>query len=321
MYGKHMAVIVILLLGVLLVLAACVVFRIANPAKAPISGGNTEYTDPDAPKTIASREITAFRTGFWYRDARDESANGKYTFEIDEDRNGEWILTVSGVFQGSTTVDEATLNRVQELIDEYELVELNGWYSVTAGLAPEYSPCSMTAEYASGERLTFTCDGDPATPWYAAFWDCFIQKFINAGYAEFAPPREAVTIKNCTIDFSEGARAYSYGIITDEDGVQRFYRTEYDMEQRTLLRDDRAELDNALLEGLQNVIEECGFERLASSYDFYMKHEAEAYVDIAIGYENERRIYLQASGDEIPEEWHTMREALRAYLDPLLKME
>ena len=41
------------------------------------------------------------------------------------------------------------------------------------------------------------------------------------------------------------------------------------------------------------------------------------FVDVFIDYEDGRQLYLQASGEEIPDEWFPVRDRLKTYLDSL----
>ena len=65
--------------------------------------------------------------------------------------------------------EDAFLVQLQNVIDAYRLVELNGVYRVTAGLAPEYQECCVFVEYESGEKLNFTVNNDPEAEWAKKF--------------------------------------------------------------------------------------------------------------------------------------------------------
>lgn len=319
--GKRMAIIAMLALAALLVLAGCSSFRKAE--SVPISGGKTDLTDPSAPKVITSKEITAFEANFWCFDRYDEARNGAYRFAIAPNERGELCLSCAGVLEASTVIGQTVLDGVQTILDEYDLAAQNGVYSVTAGLAPPYGPCSLTAEYASGELLTFTVDGDPREPWCAALRDLFFEVFAQAGYEKFAPPAESLTMENCIIDFSEGELEYSYGFFENENGSLTFCRSVYDRVQEKVLLDEETELTDALLAVLQNTVEESGLETLLpdTEYDFFMEHGGREYFDITIDYANGRQIYVQAAGEDLPEQWPAVRDALRTALDPFFETE
>ena len=57
------------------------------------------------------------------------------------------------------------LKEVHDVIVKHDLVRRNGFDEVTSGLPFEYAPCSLSVDYASGERLYFHKDGDPRSAW------------------------------------------------------------------------------------------------------------------------------------------------------------
>lgn len=283
-------------------------------------GGVKDNTDQDSPKSLTSREITALYTSFYCSDPLEPSRSGGYWFEIGENDSGELMLSVSGVMKGSSAVEPYVLEQVQEIIEAHELVKLNGVDSVTQALPPEYGPCSLSVDYVSGERLYFQIDGNPDARWCRDLKELFFQVFAGAGYAEFLPPVEALSITNCTIAFGIDDLTYDYGFILDTNGVMRFYRSVYDMAKGDILAEDLIELDDTLLEGLQKAVEEYGLGTLVVDgvkYDPTIEHQPGGFVDIFIDYENGRQLYLQAAGEEIPDEWFPVRERLKTYLDSL----
>ncbi len=148
----------------------------AQMEQPPECGAVTNQQDPNAPKAITSTEIVSLSTRFFWQDAdADEYSQGShYIFMIEPDDHGGWLLSSAAPTQHSACVDESVLRRVQSLISAYDLVSLNGRYHVTAGLPPEYSPASLSVDYASGEHLEFTVDGAPDMAWCAAFQEYFI---------------------------------------------------------------------------------------------------------------------------------------------------
>ena len=146
----------------------------------PVEGGHTNYTDPNAPKTIESDEIRTLRMEFYCIDMDNEEREGAYCFELNQ-VSDQWELAVSGCTSGSAAVDGAVAIKAQELIRTYGLISKNGLYDVVSGLPEKYMPCSVTVEYVSGERLRFTETGLPDTEWYAAFRDLFLQVLSEGG--------------------------------------------------------------------------------------------------------------------------------------------
>ena len=128
-------------------------------------GGVKDNTNLSAPKSISSREITSFYVHFFCEDPDDPSHNGVYRFQISKDDSGKFLLSASGEIKGSMEAKASLLEDVQHIIERHELVKLNGICCVTQGLPVQYSPCSLSAEYVSGEQLSFTTDGCPYSPW------------------------------------------------------------------------------------------------------------------------------------------------------------
>jgi len=153
-------------------------------------GGHTIRTDPDAPKTIVSEELVRLSMEFYCSDTEHEARTGVYAFELKQEGD-QWELSVAKCRNGTAVVDSTVPARAETLIREYNLISLNGLYDVTAALPVEYMPCSVSAEYASGEILYFTQDGDPETEWYRAFRDLFLGALAENGYPDFLPPEEA----------------------------------------------------------------------------------------------------------------------------------
>ena len=140
-------------------------------------GGVKDSTDHSAPKVIDSREITAFYTSFFCEDAKTPARTGGYWFEIGKNDSGTLILTASFSQKGGIAADEVLLKKIQRIIEQHELVKLNGLDCVTQALPVQYSPCSLSVSYSSGEQLYFRTDGEPDTRWYKDFLDLFLPLF------------------------------------------------------------------------------------------------------------------------------------------------
>ena len=134
-----------------------------------VDGGVTRRHNYDAPKVIHSAEIVALDTNFFLLDWEEGgySLGGRrWTFEVR--REGESFLLTArlrGKEARAVAVDEAFLGEVHAVILKHGLPRKNGFDEVTSGLPVEYSSCSLSADYASGERLYFRMDGDPRSAW------------------------------------------------------------------------------------------------------------------------------------------------------------
>jgi len=137
-------------------------------------GGIREHSNPDAPKSIYSREIVGLAVHFWLWDESGSEGNS-YTCEIRKSDDAVFLLTISGGAKGTVHVDAAFLGKLQQLIEQHGLVRLNGISRTISALPVEFSPCSLTVDYASGERLYFCLDNDPEAEWARAMRTLFLQ--------------------------------------------------------------------------------------------------------------------------------------------------
>lgn len=179
------------------------------------SGGTTNRTDYDAPKEIEAKDITQFyATFFLVGEWRPGFQGGQLTFEIKEDDTGRLRATLSSEWDTSSApADDALLSAVQEIIDEYELVQQNGIYRVTAGLAPEFQHCSMTVEYDSGEQLTFTTNNNPDALWAKNLYLTFAAWLADRGDDSWIPPKRTENVVKLRYHFKDN------GILTEYSGV------------------------------------------------------------------------------------------------------
>ena len=130
-----------------------------------MDGGVTRKHSYDAPKVIHSTEIVALDTNFFLYDD-DGSGGTGWSFSVRRD-GGSFLLSVRK--RGRDAVEKAVskdfLKEVHAVILKHDLPRRNGFDEVTSGLPFEYAPCSLSVDYASGERLYFHKDGDPRSAW------------------------------------------------------------------------------------------------------------------------------------------------------------
>ncbi len=136
-------------------------------------GGIRDHSNPDAPKTIRSREIVALNVNFRLWDESDGQESRAYALDIR--REGDvFLLTASGGTKGTVQVDASFPDKVQQIIEKHGLTRLNGINRTTSGLPVEFSPCTLTVDYASGERLYFRIDNDPDAEWAEDMRELFL---------------------------------------------------------------------------------------------------------------------------------------------------
>ncbi len=219
--GKRIMRITTILLSALALLSGCH----SRPPLAPVCGGVTDKTDQKAPKVIESKDISDYRVNFMLHGEWSPGHKSVfYTFEVKPDDSG--TLTASESVTGvSAPADKSLLDALQAIIDKYRLVEENGVYRITAGLDPsEYGPCTLTVNYASGEKLTFTLNNEPGAEWAKATYLAFADWFAARGIDALTPPAAAVgTVTNVSLTFqdAETGKLYDYGIWSEPDAEGR----------------------------------------------------------------------------------------------------
>ena len=187
-------------------LGGCAGASLVDP---PVCGGVTDKTDHNAPKKIVSRELTDYYAHFYL--SGEWSPGNKdcfYTCEVRKDEQG--VLTASvqtdsakGV-RVSLPADDALLATLQAIIEKENLAAKNGTYRVTAGLPPEFQKCHFNANYASGEKLTFTVNNNPDAEWTRATYLSFANWFAAKSNDALLPPKLTYgPIKDCAFTLTD----------------------------------------------------------------------------------------------------------------------
>ena len=148
---------------------------------APTTGGRVDNTDPNAPKVIESKDLADFNAAFYLRDRRTKADSGTFRFDVRPNAEGSTIVVFEGVSGAEIETDASVLDAIRAIIDENELVSMNGVVSYTAGLDPDEFLCEVTANYASGEKLHFRINNDWTAKWAEQLCDLFAARFEAAG--------------------------------------------------------------------------------------------------------------------------------------------
>ena len=184
----------------------------ASAIDRPECGGTTDKTDHNAPKTIASRDLTKYYAHFYLRGEWSPGRSDRfYTVEVKKDEQG--VLTAA-VWTDSTDdtrvslpADEKLMTKLQAIIDERHLAANNGIYRVTAGLPPEFQRCHFSANYASGEKIEFTENNNPDAEWTRETYLAFAEWFAEKGDESLLPPKLVYgPVKRCSFTLSEEGR-------------------------------------------------------------------------------------------------------------------
>lgn len=124
-------------------------------------GSSYDYTDPDAPKTIESKEIISFEYEFPAADLN-EQKDRDIPYEIctftltRETDNAICAGHSSGyadeVFDFEFSVPLSTLDDLQVIVDRHDLAQVNGIDKGIQGIPPFYAT-HLSVKYASGESI------------------------------------------------------------------------------------------------------------------------------------------------------------------------
>ena len=216
------------------------------PKDRPLCGGVSDATDPSAPKTITSQQITQLYVHFCISERVTDKPYSRFTFEIKPDENG--ILTLSEKLSGiSCKADNTLLERVQTIVRDCDLAGNNGVYRVTAGLPPEYQPCDVSISYDSGESIEYTVNNDPDALWAEKLYLLLAEWFSKNGNDSLLPPGEnsQVTYLRARI-LKNGIRTGYFAVSihnNDPQGISavKLERTVSDETNNTILSKDYAD--------------------------------------------------------------------------------
>lgn len=144
---------ILLLVGIPLLISGC---KKPPEDTDDIDGGVRHYEDTDAPKVIASREISSFSCRFSaYTLTMDSSpVAGRYHTLYAGQDGGSYEARGGGtVYEAFTfTPDEAFFAALQQLVTRYDLAQYNGKFYTVSGLPPDYG-AKLDIQYKSGEQI------------------------------------------------------------------------------------------------------------------------------------------------------------------------
>ncbi|MBR2754684.1 MAG: hypothetical protein IKD64_02630 [Lachnospiraceae bacterium] len=294
-----------------------------NPSEDPVSGGVIDHSDPSAPKEIKSKELVSMETGF-YRYETDPAEGGyRYSFSL-KPIDGKLTLTEDKRYQIGCEVEEAVLDKVEEIIEQYDLVQWNGKNRYTSGLPEEYSPYYFSAEYASGERLYFYLDGDPEAEWSGALLKFFREVFAVNGHPQVLPPEESYVFTRFDFAYNEGETFYSYGNILmpgrDTDYITCLHKYVWSLDES-----EEEDLTIIVPDGyfakVKELVEECNLYELTNwSIMPPTFHPGDAdYYGFTLETADGRQFSRWYTGDEIPPEMNAVKEKVVAFLDPVFE--
>lgn len=119
-------------------------------------GTRKDQTDPNAPKTIESKQIILFDCWFSTLDIAEPGVLGNHIYHLQAELEDG---AVKGSYQVRDTdeewsfrADHSFLNEVFELVDRYEIAQFNGHSVEVAGLPSDYG-VNLDVRFASGEHI------------------------------------------------------------------------------------------------------------------------------------------------------------------------
>ncbi len=198
----------LMIIGILLLITGC---KKGVGEGDVVNGGRVDYSDKKASKVIKSEELIYFQTSFHlaadeiYNDLRD------YSFQMTTAENGNIYISEGYDESIKCQTDGIFVANLAQLIKDHNLAALNGVKRKTYGLPPEFDTCSLSAEYASGEVLSFYDDGDPNSDWTNAVFDLFAKEFTAHGINDLLPPKEDSMISRFSMEYTSGDLRHLYG--------------------------------------------------------------------------------------------------------------
>lgn len=127
-----------------------------GPGEDPEDGYRSDTSDPDAPKTVESKQIITVDCWFSTVDDAEPGVLGNHIYRMTARLEngavkGTWEVRDTGEsvnFRASHTL----LDRVRELVDQYEVAQVNGHHVEVKGLPGEYG-ADLEIRYASREAI------------------------------------------------------------------------------------------------------------------------------------------------------------------------
>lgn len=215
---KNHIVLILTCIMSLLALTAC---GANNPQNVEPDGGKVDRSIK-APTEIKSKNIESFKTSFYLLDNFEESNSGSYSFSIEKNENGDYILSEDSHYNVSEKIDKSVLDKLQLIIEENNLMESNGIDEHTSGLPEEYAPCMLSCVYDSGEKLYFSEDNYPEAKWAFAMMELFKNEFVSLGHEELLPAAEDRNLVRFDMGYTDGVRDYFYATVFIENDNQEF---------------------------------------------------------------------------------------------------
>lgn len=300
-----------------------------------LCGGTTDMTDHNAAKVIYSKEIRCLSadfalTGEWVSG----TDFAKCDFEIKPDESGT-LIACEREMNLSFEADTELLTKLQSIIDEQKLAGKNGLYRVTAGLPPEYQPCTLKVDYASGERLTFTENNDPDAAWAKQMYLAFADWFAKKGDASMLPPDPKEQITRLSVNYRENGIVTRYSDIRvgDNDAINgehvQFHKSVWDSESQKTVCKKFTLFPNDFFDKVTDIVNSFDlrpFDRCSVLYGTGRTHVSDSSSDkqladlrLHIEYINGHRLYINTNDENDKAILKPLLGDLFSYFDSLFE--
>lgn len=308
------------------------------------SGGTTDQSDYNAPKTIVSDEIVSFEAGFYRNADWVYNEERSYLFRMKRNEKGIYVISEGEGEELKCEADAAFAVKLQQVIRKHELTKLNGIRRKTYGLPPECDPYWLNAEYASNEKLSFSMNGNPYEAWTLEVLDLFAREFNSHGIGDLLPPEENSRVKRFSLEYAFDEVRYKYGEIlipvteeekarsfediatngaNEEGWVKKAYADPWDRTGRTSLKDERkADLTEEHYEALGEIAKETEIRFFQNGEIFPPQFDYEKtpqYFEFYIEYESGNVISSFSDDPEKCEKFKPVAERFAAYYEDFLE--
>lgn len=189
-----------------------------GPSQIPEEVGGKVNNSYKAPTEISSRNIESFKTSFYITDRINQGNDGRYSFTVERDADGNMVLSEDCKYNISVIAGSDVCAKLQAIIEANNLVSMNGIDVHTSGLPEEFAPCEMSVTYDSGEKLYFSEDNYPEAEWALQIAEFLRGELIAAGHEELLPPEEDRTLVGFAMTFYDGnCKSMYMPYFTNED--------------------------------------------------------------------------------------------------------
>ena len=302
------------------------------------SGGVTDKTDPNAPKEIKSKDITEFSVNFYHETRKNIDDEQFFNFEVKKSDQGV-LMAVENKTGISGEADEDLLKSLQEVIDRYHLVAMNGYYRVTAGLPPECQKSTLLVLYESGEKLTFTTNNNPSARWTAAIYDVFAKWFASKGNDSLYPKREDTPVTRMDIHIVENniVRRFETMYVKEENAIDGdnhlLTKLIWDDEKKETIERKYIRIPEDYYENITAILKKYDFD-LKYGYSYFEHHkgfygfnelydldeqDTDDFVDLYIEFESGDRMSLETRKASEIAAMKDLLNDLITYNDPLFE--